>query len=227
MSLGENGCYLHARVSFLKPTSISLFCPFPLSNRRACFISISVCVLLPSSLETTKEHQAFNFLIFPEQFFVLVVCFCFLSSGFPFLICHSQLTVPWHNSSLMLRGTWIRQECLRVIFPEGITFICRTNFNLWRKEKKSFPEQVLNYCLEIRCVPLTAVQRPKCLSPGSEPLCTARGDKHLGIQGSSGPARDLCIHPQQRASRRRECPSRGVRLRSPATGLPPLPKQSL
>lgn len=104
VSLGENGCYLCARVSFLKPTSISLSCRFPLSNRRACFISVSVCVLLPFSFqtETTKEHQAFNFLIFPEQFFVLFVCFCFLSSGFPFLTCHSQLTVPRHRYSQLV-----------------------------------------------------------------------------------------------------------------------------
>lgn len=199
----------HARVSFLKPRSISLFCPFPLSSMRACFISISVCALAcqlsdkwpsgirPSTSSSPRPPP-------PAQQFWFVCLFCFLSSGFPFLTYHSQLTVPGNNSSLMLGGTWIHQECLRVIFPEGITFICRTNFNLWRKKKKkkSFAEQVLNYCLEIGSVPLTApftVQRPKCLSPGSEPLSAARSDKQLGIQGSSGPAGDLCVPPAARA----------------------------
>lgn len=96
------------------------------------------------------------------------------------------------------------------------------------EKKKSFAEQVLNYCLEIGSVPLTApftVQRPKCLSPGSEPL-SAASDKQLGIQGSSSPAGDLCVPPAARAVWSCECPS-GSQAESTATWLLPLPKQSL
>lgn len=194
------------------------------------------CVCSPAFQLSDRNDQGASGLQLPH-FSWAVFCFVCLFLFFKFWLSLSNLSFPVDCTSAQVQSTCTWAWC-----SEGLEF-ARNALELFSlkalllsveqistfegRKKKSFAEQVLNYCLEIRCVPLTAVQRPKCLSPGSEPLSAARGDKQLGIQGSSGPAGDLCIHPQQRPLRRRECPSRGVRLRSPATGLPPLPKQSL
>lgn len=91
----------------------------------------------------------------------------------------------------MLGETCICHKCLRVIFPKGITFICRTNFNLWRKKKPSFAEQVLNYCLKNCCLPFTAlqaVQKPGMPPPRSAASLGSKKSQTAEVLGQRGSA---------------------------------------
>ena len=106
VSLGRDGYYSPGQ-SQLPKTCKHLFI-LSLPFKSLFYLHKCVCSCLPAFRQKQPSSirlSASSFFPPPSPPAVFVCLFCFLSSGFPFLTCHSQLTVPRNNSSLMLGRT--------------------------------------------------------------------------------------------------------------------------